>query len=115
MCASAGDCRCGPLDGGPDVHPRIESEIHVIDVGDALAQGRRQLQIRLNPLEELVIAEMQERRVPVEQHHRIVGIADVHLRQPAANLLASREGGNDPRRQLRPASIDRSLRFCAAR
>ena len=53
----------------------IEPQVHVVDVRHPLAQRRRDVDVRLQPLEELVVAEVQQRRVAVEQHDRVVQIA----------------------------------------
>ena len=77
---------------GLHVHPLVEAQIHVVDVRHPLAQRRREIQVRLQPLEEPVLAEVQQRRVVLEQHHRVVRVADVDLRHAGCAMsLARRE------------------------
>src|SRR5262245_43734896 len=65
--------------GGPHVNPIVESQIDGVDRGDALAQRRRQLQVRLQPLEELVLPQLNHRYVVVQDDGRVVQVADVDL------------------------------------
>ena len=58
--ASPRDARPRPLAGlagRPHVDAIVEPQVHVVDVGDALAQRRRELEVRLQPRQELVLAE----------------------------------------------------------
>ena len=55
--------------------------------GTLLAQRRREVHVRLQPLEELVLAEVQQRRVVLQQDDGVVHVADVDLRDPLRDVL----------------------------
>ena len=87
--------------GRPHVNAIVEPQVHVVDVGDALAQRRRQLEIRLQPRQELVLAELD---APPDRRSRITDALcrsrDVDLRQPPRDL---RLRARAPRSRARPA------------
>ena len=59
----------------PHVHAFVEPQVHVVDVRHALAQRRREIDVRLDALEELLLAEMQQRRIVLQQHDGVVRVA----------------------------------------
>ena len=61
----------------PHIQTILESEIDVIDVLHALAQCRRHIHVRLQPLEKSIVAEVQQSRVTVDENNRVVQIVDV--------------------------------------
>ncbi len=80
-------------------------QIHVVDLGDALAQRRREIEIRLQPREELILAQLKDRLVAVENHGRVVRVGDVDLRQPSRHLGLHPDRGDHARRELRACLI----------
>ena len=54
----------------PDVHALVEPQVDVVDVRHALAQRRRQVEVRLQPLDELVVAEAHQRGVALRGSRR---------------------------------------------
>src|SRR5262249_26081348 len=70
----------------PHVDAVVEPQVDVVDLGDPLAERRRQIQVRLQALQELVLAEQDHRRVAGQDHRGVVQIAHVDLRQPLRDL-----------------------------
>src|SRR5688572_19754628 len=60
----------------PHVHPFVEPQIHVIDAVEPLVQRRREIDVLLQARHELGVAEVQQRRIAVENHDRVVKIRD---------------------------------------
>ena len=83
----------------PHEHPRVVTQIDVIDGRDPLAQRRRQIELRLQPLGELLAAEVHARRIVVEHHHRVLIVRDVNLGQLPAQLAPPADAAHDLRRQ----------------
>ena len=75
---------------GPHVHALVKPEIHIVDVRHAVAQRRGDVRIRLQAFEKAVLAEVQQGRVTLEQHDRVVHVADVDLGDPLREVLARR-------------------------
>ena len=65
----------------------LEAKIHVVDVRDTLAERLGDLQVRLEPLAKAILAEVQQRRIVVEQDDGIVRVGDVDLRHAASSQL----------------------------
>ncbi len=61
----------------------VEAQIHVVDVGHALAKRGSEIEVGLDALGELVFAKVQQRRIRLEEHDRVVlfnarrGVADL--------------------------------------
>src|SRR5262245_22458376 len=85
---------------GPDVNPILEPQIDVVDRFDTLAQRRRQLEVRLQARQELVLAELNHHRVAAQDHLRVVRVADVNLREPPRHRRLGLDRGDDARRQI---------------
>ena len=69
----------------------------------ASARARR----TLKPLEKLVLADVNDRRVAVQNHRRVVGVGHVDLRQLAGHVRPRAHGRDQPRRQFRPGDVGR--------
>src|SRR5262249_15919988 len=80
VAAAVGTCGLRRL-GRPHVNPIVKSQIDVVDVRHARAQGRRQFQIRFEPRDEPVVADVNHRLIAVQDHARVVLIGNVDLRQ----------------------------------
>src|SRR5688572_15800424 len=88
----------------PDVHALAEAQVHVVDVGHALAKRRREIQIGLQPLCELLLANAHEHGVALQQHDRVAQVADVDLgdalREVGPRLERSQEPHHEPGARL---------------
>ena len=74
--------------------------------GHAVVQRRREIDVRLQPLEKLVVAEVHERRVVLEQHHGVARIRDVDLRHAPQQRRAPADRGQQPVGQVGAALVD---------
>src|SRR5262245_38950864 len=63
----------------PHIQPIVEPEVDVIDVVHSITQRRRDIEVRLQPFQEPILPEMQQRRITFDQHDGVVQIADVDL------------------------------------
>src|SRR5579864_5763410 len=70
----------------PHVDAIVEPQIDVVDVCDPLPQRRREIQIRLEPREELVVPEVDDRRIAAQNHRRVPLVAHVDLGKPLGDL-----------------------------
>ncbi len=52
---------------------------------------------------------MEQRLVVLEQHHGIVEVGDVDLRQPRGDIAVPPDRRDHPRRQLHPPAVDGAL------
>ena len=68
-----------------------------------LAKRVGDIQVRLEPLEETVLAEVQQRRIAVEQHDRVVRVGDVDLRDARTERPTLLDRVDHARGQRRPA------------
>src|SRR5262245_59259898 len=84
----------------PHVHALIEAQVHVVDLRHALAQRRRQIHVRLQALQEPVLADVQQRRIVLQHHDGVVRIVDVDLRDALRDVLPRRERVDDARGEL---------------
>ena len=76
----------------------------------ARAAQARDRRYALEPLEEPLLAQVQQRRVVVEQHDRVVRVAHVDLRDPLRQVVAfGATASMTPRGQVRAALVDRRL------
>src|SRR6476659_503754 len=66
--------------GRAHVDPVVEPQVHGIDVRNAFPQRRLELQVRLDTLDELVLADVDDGAIVVEDDSRVVNVAHVHLR-----------------------------------
>src|SRR5262249_46580054 len=57
-----------------NVNPVVEPQVYVIDLRHALAQRGRQVQVRLDALQELVVAQLDDRGIAVQNHRCVVQI-----------------------------------------
>ena len=87
-----------PSAGGTDVHAFIEPEVDVVDLRHALAQRGHEVDVRLHPLGEVLVADVHERGVVLEHDDGVVDVADVDLREPRRQIgtplqVAEQAGG----------------------
>src|SRR4030095_15118539 len=101
--SAGGNRGCAPA--RPDVHAFLKPQIDVIDVGHPLTQRRCDFQVRPQAFEELVLSEVQLRRIVVEQHHRVVKIGHVDLRDPCRNLPLPRDRIQDAGGELSTCGV----------
>jgi len=70
-------------------------------------KGGRELDIRLKPLEELVIAQVQHRRIAAQNHGGVVHITHVDLRQSPGQLQVVVEAAQADRLPFGDHHVDR--------
>ena len=97
------------LPARPHVHAVVEPQVDVVDVGHALAERFRQLQVRLQPLQELVFAQPDHGWILIEDDAGVVHVGHVDLRQAFAQVRSAVNRTDDARRQLRARFVRRPV------
>src|SRR5205823_1858015 len=91
---------------GPDVNPVLEPHIDVIDVFHAVAKRRGEIEVRLQTRQKPVLAELNHRRIAVQNYRRVVDVGHVHLRHPMRHSRLRLERCHHSRGQLGAARVD---------
>ena len=91
----------------PDVHAFVEPQVDVVDVRHPLAQRRREIEVRLQPLDELLVADAHQRGVALEHHDGVAGsVTSICDSRPGELGSRLQRGEQRPASAARASSID---------
>ena len=88
----------------PDVDPIVEPQIDVVDVGDALAQRLGELEVRLQPRQEPVLADVDHRGIAAQDHRALCRSVTSTCDSRLAISGVARSAAISARRQLARAA-----------
>jgi hypothetical protein len=92
-------------EGGLHINPPVKSRVDVVDVRHLIVKGRGHVDVRLQPLKEPVLADLDHGGVAAQNHGGVVQVADVNLRKASADVGPPVQRDDHPCGQLRARLI----------
>src|SRR5687768_11676003 len=113
-CALVPRCALLPRCARLDEHVVAEPQVHRIDPGNVLVQSLREVEIRLHAIGEVVVAGVKLDAVVLQNHHGIVRVRHIHLRDLLRQIGTTLKIGEHTASQRR-VPISRPVRVISLR